>query len=255
MNPAQKDPLALDVINERRLVAAFLDFLRTKGQKSDTSENVRAELEHVRQSLTKAFDLSEERIEILRPAVPLMDIFSSHPDAAPNDPKKVLETELKQTPSASAESKSKAEEFKNKGNDLMKNNQIEEALHAYSEAINHDPTNPILYCNRAAAYSKRNQHDLAAKDCEIALAFDPNYAKAYGRYGLALHGLSLLKEAKEALEKAVSLDPENQLYKNNLKLVEDSMTESVGAGGQMPGGFPGMQGGMPGGNMFDAFQP
>ena len=45
MNPAQKDPLALDVINERRLVAAFLDFLRTKGQKSDTSENVRAELE------------------------------------------------------------------------------------------------------------------------------------------------------------------------------------------------------------------
>ncbi|GAU91131.1 hypothetical protein RvY_03446 [Ramazzottius varieornatus] len=254
MNPEQKDPLALDVINERRLVAAFLDFLRTKGHKSDTLENTRQELELVRQNLTKAFDLTEERIEILRPAVPLMDIFSTHPDAAPSDPKRVLETELKQTPTASAESKSKAEEFKNKGNDLMKNNQVEEALTAYSQAINHDPTNPILYCNRAAAYSKKNQHDLAAKDCEIALAFDPNYAKAYGRYGLALHGLGLLKEAKEALDKAVSLDPENQLYKNNLKLVEDAIlaADAAGAAGQMPGGFPGMPGGMGGmGNMFE----
>lgn len=47
---------------------------------------------------------------------------------------------------------------------------------------------------------------------------------------LALHGLGLLKEAKEALEKAVSLDPENQLYKNNLKLVEDAILAADAAG-------------------------
>lgn len=46
---------------------------------------------------------------------------------------------------------------------------------------------------------------------------------------LALHGLGLLKDAKEALEKAVSLDPENQLYKNNLKLVEDTINATGGA--------------------------
>ena len=33
----------------------------------------------------------------------------------------------------------------------------------------------------------------------------------------------MLKEAKDALEKAVSLDNENQLYKNNLKLVDDAI--------------------------------
>ena len=63
----------------------------------------------------QAFDLTEERIEILRPQLALIDIFGTHPDAAPADPKRVLESELTRTPAATAEAKSKAEEFKNKG--------------------------------------------------------------------------------------------------------------------------------------------
>ncbi|OQV20989.1 putative Small glutamine-rich tetratricopeptide repeat-containing protein alpha [Hypsibius exemplaris] len=260
---ADQDPLALGAINERRLVAAVLEFLKTKSEKEETPAPVRENLDVARQCLTQAFDLTEDRIEILRPQMSLIDIFASHPDAAPSDPKRVLESELNRTPAATAEAKNKAEEHKNRGNDLMKNGQIDEALQAYSQALTLDPTNPILYCNRAAAYSKLNQHDLAAKDCEIALAFDSTYAKAYGRYGLALHGLGMLKEAKEALEKAVSLDESNQLYKNNLKLVEDAIAGSSGldqggAPGGFPGGFPGMgMGGMPGGlpsGMFDMLQ-
>lgn len=41
----QKDPLSLDAITERRLVAAFLDFLKTKAQKADTSEAAKESLE------------------------------------------------------------------------------------------------------------------------------------------------------------------------------------------------------------------
>lgn len=258
----EQDPLALGLINERRLVAAFVDFLSTKSQKPETSLALRESLEVARQCLTQAFELTDERIEILRPQAPLLDIFATHPDAAPSDPKKVLESELNRTPAATAEAKKCAEEMKEKGNNFMKNSQVEDALKAYTEALALDPTNAIIYCNRAAAYSKLNQHDLAAKDCEIALAFDGSYAKAYGRYGLALHGLGMLKEAKESLEKAVSLDPENQLYKNNLKLVEDSMASAAGVEGGpggFPGGFPGMPAGMPGpgglpGGMFDMLQ-
>ena len=54
----------------------------------------------------------------------------------------------------------------------------------------------LLLFFRAAAYSKLNQHDLAAKDCEIALAFDSNYAKAYGRYGSVLCFFSILHPKK-----------------------------------------------------------
>jgi hypothetical protein len=74
--------------------------------------------------LTQAFELTQDRIEILRPQVPLMDIFSSHPDAAPSDPKRVLESELTRTPAATAEAKNKAEEFKNKGNLLVGQQEI-----------------------------------------------------------------------------------------------------------------------------------
>lgn len=34
------------------------------------------------------------------------------------------------------------------GNEFMKSNEVDHALQAYTEAINLDPTNPILYCNR-----------------------------------------------------------------------------------------------------------
>ncbi|XP_055333107.1 uncharacterized protein LOC129584811 isoform X2 [Paramacrobiotus metropolitanus] len=216
-----------------------------------------------------AFDLTGERLEVLKTKtkVSSVDISTSHPDAVPAEPKPVLEYELKRTPTASAEDKYREEEFKNKGNKFMKNGQVDEALQAYTEAVTLDPTNPILYCNRAAASSKKNQHDLAAKDCEVGIAFDGNFAKAYGRYGLALNGSGLLKEAKDVLDKAVSGDPEDQLYKNSLKLVENAINAAGGAhaglSGGMPGaargfpnipGMPGMPGGMGGGGIFDMLQ-
>jgi hypothetical protein len=43
----EQDPLALGGINERRLVAAFLDFLKTKSEKSDTPAPVRENLEGI----------------------------------------------------------------------------------------------------------------------------------------------------------------------------------------------------------------
>ena len=41
----EQDPLALGGINERRLVAAFLEFLKTKSEKSETTGPVRENLE------------------------------------------------------------------------------------------------------------------------------------------------------------------------------------------------------------------
>lgn len=38
--------------------------------------------------------------------------------------------------------------MKNEGNNLMKDNQFESALEAYTKAIEIDDTNPIYFCNR-----------------------------------------------------------------------------------------------------------
>ena len=50
-------------------------------------------------------------------------------------------------------------------------------------AIELDGRNAVYYCNRAAAHSKMNQHELAIQDCKKAIMIDDNYSKAYGRMG------------------------------------------------------------------------
>jgi hypothetical protein len=45
------------------------------------------------------------------------------------------------------------------------------------QAIELDGSNPVFYCNRAAAHSKMNAHHLAIEDCQRAIDMDPNYSK------------------------------------------------------------------------------
>ncbi|XP_075220059.1 small glutamine-rich tetratricopeptide repeat-containing protein beta-like [Lycorma delicatula] len=127
----------------------------------------------------------------------------------------------------SAEDKVKAEKLKNEGNSLMSSQDFADALECYTKAISLDPKNAVFYCNRAAAYSKLNNHEAAIKDCKTALQIDPSYGKAYGRLGLAYSSLNRHQEAWESYRKALDLEPENESYRNNLQLAEDKLnTES-----------------------------
>lgn len=64
------------------------------------------------------------------------------------------------------------------GNDLFNAGKFAEACSAYGEGLGHDPTNPILYCNRAACRSKLGQWERSVDDCNHALEIRPNYTKA-----------------------------------------------------------------------------
>lgn len=46
-----------------------------------------------------------------------------------------------------------------------------------------DPTNPIFYCNRAAAYNAIGKYQEAIMDCQKAIELDSAYSKAYCRLG------------------------------------------------------------------------
>jgi stress-induced-phosphoprotein 1 len=54
---------------------------------------------------------------------------------------------------------------------------LEEAIKAYTEAIEIDSANEILYSNRSAAYAKNAQYDLALEDAEKAVSVKPAWAK------------------------------------------------------------------------------
>ncbi|KAL5279097.1 SGTB family protein [Megaselia abdita] len=139
---------------------------------------------------------------------------------------------LEKTP----ENKELAEEIKNEGNRLMKENKYYEALQNYNRAIVHDPRNPVLYCNRAAAFTRLGDHEKAVSDCKLALVYNPNYGKAYGRMGIAYSNLSKFDLAKTAYQKAIELEPDNQDYANNLMVAEQKIAQGSVGVGAAPGG-------------------
>ena len=145
----------------------------------------------------------------------------------------------------SAADKEEAERLKTEGNNLMRTEKFQEALDMYSKAIELDGSNPVFYCNRAAAHSKMNNHHLAIEDCQRAIDMDPSYSKAYGRMGLAHSSLNKHKEAVDNFKKALELEPDNESDKSNLQIAEDKVSSGVSPANPGFPGFPGMPG-MPG---------
>ncbi|KVI02206.1 Tetratricopeptide-like helical [Cynara cardunculus var. scolymus] len=64
------------------------------------------------------------------------------------------------------------------GNDFFKSERFKEACSAYGEGLRLDPSNPVLYCNRAACWFKLGQLERSLDDCNQALLIHPNYTKA-----------------------------------------------------------------------------
>ena len=82
-----------------------------------------------------------------------------------------------------AQDKASADKLKQKGNTLMSGKNYDEAIDTYTKAIDLDPTNPVYYSNRAAAYSSKGDHLSAVGDAGKAIKVDPSYVKAYHRLG------------------------------------------------------------------------
>jgi len=93
-----------------------------------------------------------------------------------------------------------ANEWKEKGNSLVKEKKYKEALDCYSKAIEYNPKEPILYSNRSAMHSNLSEFELALKDAEKAMELKPDYIKSYLRKGKALEGLNRKNEALAVYE-------------------------------------------------------
>uniref|UniRef100_A0A0N5AJB1 SGTA_dimer domain-containing protein n=1 Tax=Syphacia muris TaxID=451379 RepID=A0A0N5AJB1_9BILA len=200
--------------DEKNLVVSFIQFLRRKLSTNQCNEEQVEGLEVAIQFLEGAFGLSDANFAF-QPSKPLLDIFVAA-EGLPTG-----EASLPQPTEAEI---AQANKLKEEGNAFMKASQFEAAVNKYNEAIklNRDPA---YFCNRAAAYCRLEQYDLAIQDCRTALALDPKYSKAYGRMGLALSCQNRYEHAVEAYKKALELDPGQESYKNNLKIAEDKLKE------------------------------
>ncbi|CAG8773131.1 13339_t:CDS:2, partial [Cetraspora pellucida] len=148
----------------------------------------------------------------------------------------------------SEEQRKKAEELKVAGNLKVAEKDYRAAVKLYGEAIAINENNAVYYANRAAAYSQLGEHDKSIEDAMKSSQLDPSYSKAYSRLGHAYFSVGKYREAADAYEKGLSLDPNNSTMKtalataqqkaNELSNQGSSRSSSTPGGGTGLGGFP-----------------
>jgi len=104
----------------------------------------------------------------------------------------------------------KAEEERNMGNEAFKKADYPTAVKHYNEAIKRNPSDPRVYSNRAACYTKLAEFGLALADVDECLKLDDKFLKAYLRKGGICLMIKQILRAKTAYEKALEIDPSCQ---------------------------------------------
>jgi len=69
----------------------------------------------------------------------------------------------------------------------------------FSQAIELEPTNHVLYSNRSGAYASQKNFDKALEDATKTTELKPDWAKGWGRKGAALHGTGDLGKSRQRL--------------------------------------------------------
>merc|ERR1719412_220848 len=120
---------------------------------------------------------------------------------------------------------------KDEGNEAFKAGRYEQAFNLYSEALLVDNANKItnakLYFNRATVAGKLKRWSRSVDDCNLALAIDDTYIKAYLRRGKSLMELERFEEAVRDFEMIHRMDRGNFEYRQLLNHARNELKKSL----------------------------
>ncbi|KAI8129486.1 hypothetical protein FF38_00569 [Lucilia cuprina] len=128
------------------------------------------------------------------------------------DENELAEKEKSMTPEELEANKEKADKMKLQANELFKNNQAEEAIDMYTEALKICPLKAtkeraVLFGNRAAAKIKLDSKKTAIDDCSKAIELWPEYVRALLRRAKLYEHEDKLDEALADYKSVYELDP------------------------------------------------
>ncbi|CAL9780935.1 unnamed protein product [Musa acuminata subsp. burmannicoides] len=103
-----------------------------------------------------------------------------------------------------------ADEEREKGNELFKQQKYPEAVQHYTEALKRNPKDPKVYSNRAACYTKLGALPEGLKDAEKCIDLDPSFSKGYTRKGAVQFFMKEYDKALETYQEGLKHDPNNQ---------------------------------------------
>ena len=109
---------------------------------------------------------------------------------------------------------------KESGNNLMKNQNFNEAITHYTYSIISNPNESTTYCNRGFAYMKINEEEKAILDFTNAINLNNNYIKAYYRRAMCYSKIKKYKLAYDDLLYLINSNNDSQEVEN---LVESNL--------------------------------
>jgi len=106
-------------------------------------------------------------------------------------------------------------------NDAYKSKQYDEAIQLYTESINIDQENNILFSNRSMCYIKLKRYIEALSDSEMAINIENKYGHHFylPRYakGNALYSLGRYQDAFDSYQDALKNRPDSDILKKKIK--------------------------------------
>lgn len=148
-------------------------------------------------------------------------------DSSNND-NKLENTERKQL--LLVEKQRIAESLKIKGNELLKENKVSNALQMYTNSIEYYPNESTTYCNRALCYIKLKDYQKCIDDCNkaIDLSTTKNYSKAYFRRASAYIELNEFKKGLIDYKYLLDTIPDNLDIINKIKEAKEKWNKLKG---------------------------
>lgn len=108
----------------------------------------------------------------------------------------------------------------------MQAKQFDEAIKAYTEAINLDPKDHVFFSNRSAAYLSKGDASSALSDGQRCIELKSDWAKGYTRKAAALHSLRRYDEAIEIYQAGLAIAPSDAGLLSGLSEVQKAKEAS-----------------------------
>ncbi|EPY52792.1 SGT2 family TPR repeat protein [Schizosaccharomyces cryophilus OY26] len=237
-------------MSSKKVATAVIDFLNQATATSAVSDEEKESLEVAAQCIKDSFKVEPNEITP-GSGKRLVDAYEAYEQQHPVE-----------ASSTASNNTDEAEKLKAQGNEAIAKKEYQSAVDLYTKAIELDPTSPVYYSNRAAAYSQLGQYESAVEDALTSLSIDPKHSRAYGRLGRAKLSLGDAGAAADAYEKGLELDPSNDVLKRGLEAAKSQMNSSSDVDAQAStteqsrDGGAGGTGGMPDlGSMFSGGMP
>ncbi len=110
-------------------------------------------------------------------------------------------------------------DYRRRGVRLADDEKYEDAIKAYTKAIELDPTDSFAYCDRGYAYDELGQSDKAIEDFSKAIELDPTDSAAYNNRGITYQNRGELVKAIYDYSEAIRFNPTDSAAYSNRGIV------------------------------------